>query len=285
MTAAARPDPSRAPSGSHSPKRSLVLPVVLAVLGLCSAFFPKIALFVLVGCFLGYVSLNSESPRLARVLTIAGGVASLAGFVRFLLVEAMPGIVQGGTNASGAAAVSRLREILFAQDVARRRAFVDPDGDRIGSAALLGELIGAVGLRGGARLDPPVLERYPALVETKIGPAAEIAGYYFVVCLPARGGGYTARPGEAIDDEAAERRFVAYAWPSAEGRGLLDAYFIDEHERILFARSGAPAGRRDRIGPERTPACEDAFGERTREQWQVWRGKRPRPSLPGANPP
>jgi hypothetical protein len=277
-----------------SQKPRLALYAGLAILGLVSAFFAKIALFVLVGSFLAFLSVKpsaarrvletSGDVRLLTALTAFAGVTSAVGFARFLVIEAMPGIVQGGTIASGAAAVSRLREILFAEDVMRQKAFIDPDGDRVGSAGFLSELLGRSGLRGRERLVPPVLERYPVLVETALGPAAEIAGYYFLVCLPAAGGGFTARPGEAVDDEAAERRFVAYAWPSQEGRGLLESYFIDEHERILFAHASAPAGRRERLGPERPPACDDALAPASRERWQVWRGKRPRTSLPGDAP-
>lgn len=273
------------PGAPPAPSRGRVaLLVLLSIAGLTSIAFTKIALFVLVGSLLAFLSLGQRPARVLQVLTGVAALSSLIGFVRFIVIEAMPGIVQGGTLASGQTAVSRLREILFAQDALRRSGAIDPDGDGVGSAAFLGEMIGQVGLRGGERLTPPVLERYPQLVETALGPAAEIAGYYFIVCLPKRGGGYTARPGEPVDDEAAERHFVAYAWPSSDGRGLLEAYFIDQHERILFARSGAPAGRRERVGPDRPPACDDALAARTRETWQVWRGKRPRATLPGDRP-
>ena len=256
----------------------------LAALGVLSLIVTKLALFMMVGSFLAWASLKKGEPRALGVLTLIAGLSSSAGFTRFLVKEAMPGIVQGGTLASNDRAVSRLREILFGQDALRRQAFIDPDGDKIGSAGFLGELTGAIALRSGAPLARPVLERYPGLVETALGPAMEIAGYYYIVCLPTPDGGFTARPGEAVDEEAAERRFVAYAWPSAEGRGLVDSYFIDEHERILFARDGAPQGRRERLGAERPPACDDALSPAGRERWQVWRGKRPRESLPGDRP-
>jgi hypothetical protein len=276
------------PSGSSSPARALRLRWViygaLAALALVSIAFTKIALFVLVGSFLAFLSVDKRAPRPFTLLSLGAACASGIGFLRFLVTEAVPGIVQGGTSATGAAAVSRLRELLFAEDVMRKKGTIDPDRDGIGSAAFLGELLGRVGLRGGPRLTPPVLERYPALVETTIGPAAEIAGHYFIICLPARGGGFTARPEDAVDEESAERRFVAYAWPAAEGRGLREAFFIDEHERILFARSAAPQGAAERAGAVRTPACDDAFAPKSREAWQIWRGKRPRDTLPGDRP-
>lgn len=257
----------------------------LLVAAVGSVGVPKIALFVLVGAFIAFVALPRKRPRALLVLSVAAGVAATIGFVRFLVHEAMPGIVQGGTLATGAAAVTRLRQFVVAQDAMRKLAPIDPDGDGVGSAAFLDELTGRVGLRGGAPLTPPLLERLPASVETSTGPAVEVNGYLFLICLPRPDGGFTARPGEAVDDELAERRFVAYAWPVSESLGLLEAYFIDEHERILFTRSGAPKGQRPRIGRDRAPPCDDALAPATREAWQVWRGKRPRTDLPGDKPP
>ncbi|MEI9948907.1 MAG: hypothetical protein WDO74_07975 [Pseudomonadota bacterium] len=104
--------------------------------------------------------------------------------------------------------MSRLREILFAEDAWRKNAYYDPDGDHVGSAGLLGELSAEFGVRGGDRVEPAVLEGYPKLVETRLGPAADIGGYLVLVCLPKQGGGYSAKPGDAIDDEGSERHFL-----------------------------------------------------------------------------
>jgi hypothetical protein len=262
-------------------KPHLLLYVALATFGLLSAWLTRLSLFTLVLSFIAFVALPRDGRQLRLRLTIAAAVGSAVGFVQFLINEAMPGIVQGGTSATGAAAVSRLREILFAEDSLRKLAAIDPDRDGIGSAAFLDEMTGRVGLRGQARLVPPVLERYPKSSPTALGPAVEINGYYFMVCLPKLGGGWTAEPSEAVDEEAAERKFVAYAWPALGDRGLVEAYFLDQHERLLFAPNGAPTATRPRIGPERPPRCDDALAASTRDQWQVWRGKRPRDTLPG----
>lgn len=257
----------------------------VSALAAASLFVLKLAPFMLVGAFIAYLALPRERSRSLMLLTGAAAIFSLLGFMRFLVVEAMPGIVQGGNRATEDAAVSRLRQLLFAEDTLRKRADVDPDHDGVGSAALLSELAGKVGLRGGAPLSPALLERYPAPLESPIGPVMELGGYLFVVCLPTPNATWTARPGEAVDEEAAERRFLAYAWPAADGRGLLNAFFMDEHERILFAGNGAPAGNRPRVGLERPPACDDALNPNTREAWQAWKGKHPRHTLPGDNRP
>lgn len=274
-----------AASASLSSRSRLAIYALVATLSAVSLAVLKLAPFMLVGSFIAYLALPRDRGRSLTALTAAAAVLSLAGFVRFLVVEAMPGIVQGGNRATEDAAVSRLRQVLFAQDSLRKRADIDPDTDGVGSAALLSELAGHSGLRGGARLAVPLLERFPVPIDSPIGPVMELSGYLFVVCLPAKNGGFTARPGESVDEEAAERRFVAYAWPARDQRGLLNSFFMDEHENILFAPNGAPAGKRPRIGLEHPPACDEALDPKTREQWQTWKGKRPRQKLPGDNQP
>ncbi|MFZ5892129.1 MAG: hypothetical protein ACOY0T_13820 [Myxococcota bacterium] len=263
----------------------LAIYVAVSALAALSLFALKVAPFILVGSFIAYLALPRDRDRTLMTLTAVAAVLSLIGFVRFLVIEAMPGIVQGGNRATEDAAVSRLRQVLFAEDSLRKRADVDPDHDGVGSAALLSELAGKVGLRGGTPLSPPLLERFPDPLESPLGPVMELGGYLFMVCLPMPGGGWTAQPGQAVDEEAAERRFVAYAWPAADQRGLLNAFFMDEHERILFAGNGAPVGKRPRIGLERPPACDDALSAKSSEAWQAWKGKHPRRTLPGDNRP
>jgi hypothetical protein len=241
--------------------------------------FPLLALPALLFAFLSYLSLPREPASLARwqrLLHVASGAVASVAVIVFLLREGVPGIVEGGTRAAGGRAVSRLREILFAEDAARKQAAWDPDGDGIGAALLIGELSAEIGLRGGARLHPPLLERYPKLDMTRAGPAIEIGGFWFMVCLPAAGG-FTSEPNAKFDEELAERRFVAYAWPSGRAPGLKRAYFIDEHDRI----QSAPSGETRRSGADHPPRCDDALVEPTRSDWIPWRGKKPRTTLPG----
>ena len=280
------PDAKLLPSADASPEVLLRGPV-LRVLSLCAAavlslWLIKLALFAAVGTLLGFVSLPAQPRRQVFVLKLALGLAgacATVGTFRFLVLEAVPGMVEGGTTATEQRVVSRLREILFAEDTWRKNAYYDPDGDHVGSAGLLGELSAELGVRGGNRLEPPVLERYPKLVETRLGPAADIGGYLLLVCLPKQGGGYTAKPGDAIDDEGSERHFYAYAWPAERGQGLTTAYFLDEHERILRADSQETEPRR-LVGVDAPPSCDDISAPATAGDWRVWRHKKPRASLP-----
>ena len=254
--------------------------VLAAGAALLSVYFTKLGLFAAVGTFIAWASLpRARAGELRRERWLLGlaGVASLIGLMRFLVVEAIPGIVQGGNRFTEQRAISRLREILFAEDSARRLAPHDPDGDRIGSALLLGELTAELAVRRGVRLEAPLLDGYPKQTDTSVGPAAEIGGYFLLVCVPKHGGGFTALPADAVDDELAERRFIAYAWPSGTAPGLSSALALDEHERILIAPS-SPSLRFGFVAP---PSCDDAVADATKEAWKPWRNKQPRTALPG----
>jgi hypothetical protein len=239
-------------------------------------------------CFLGALARPRSPPRAGRVRWVLGAaaLASSVGLVRFIVNEAMPGIVQGGRRAVQQSAVSRLREVLFAQDAMRRAGWIDPDADGIGSAAFLSELCGGPPLRGQAERATPVLS-CGELVSTALGLAARSGAYLYTVCLPGRSGGWSAEPGEAVDEERAERSFVAYAWPAAP-MAVDRVFFIDEEENIMSSPvrlpvRGASAGPRSG-GAERDLglSCAMALGEPRDSAWSAWRDKKPRAGpLPG----
>ena len=263
-----------------SSARATLLTGLALTLAVTALVLTKLALPAGLFVLLNALALPKLDALLRKRLVIAhvvAGVIAFGAIGRFLATEALAGIVQGGTSAAGQRAVSRLREILFAEDSARKAGSWDPDGDGVGSALFLGELTAQDGMRGAARLTPPLLERYPKLEGTSLGPAAEVGGFFFAVCLPTATGGLSADPNAGLDDERAERRYVAYAWPNGLAPGLERAYFIDEHERIL----SAPARPGLRTGRQHPPGCDDALAEATQKDWRAWRGKKPRTDLPG----
>jgi hypothetical protein len=210
---------------------------------------------------------------------LVAALGCLAGLGRFALSKAMLGIVEGGQSAAAHSALWRLREVVIAEDALRRNAAWDPDGDHVGSAALIGALAGTAELRPGTTRATPLLNyAFRDTIETKLGPATRVEGYLVIVCLPARSGGLTARPGDPIDDESAERRYVAYTWPSESAHGMTTAFFTDEHERIMVLDPprGAPAPY---LGGDRPPACNAV--ETDGLDWKPWKNKKPRQKLPG----
>ena len=272
------------PSRTHSRLLALV-----ALLGPVSLLESRLSIFATLLLVIGLASLSRLDGEWRRRFGLALGVSltlALVALGRFVLVEALPGIIEAGGRASGGRAVSVLREILFAQDASRRLALIDPDGNGVGGAGRLGELTGAEGARGGARLATPPLAPYlTPRIRTAEGPAAEEQEYLYLVCVPGQDGRLTAEPDRAVDEHASERRFVAYAWPR-DGSQQSAAFFIDEHERILESANGvsaarAPAGTLRLSGKLRAPRCDDALTPPTQDEWRVWRDKAPRRTLPG----
>lgn len=254
----------------------------LLAVGAAAALIPPLS--VPAGVAILILTLSFPRARKFRVPLFAAvaisAVGTLAGLVRFAMSKAMLGIVETGQSITATTALSKLREIVSAEDAQRRTAGWDPDHDGIGSAALVGALSGVLPMRPGTPKSPPLLSLdWQHLVETPTGPAALADGYLFIVCLPAASGGFTARPDQAIDDELAERRFVAYAWPSELAGGVGAAFFADEHERLALIeppRGTAPPF----LGAARAPSCDDALGPRAGD-WKPWKNKQPRERLPG----
>jgi hypothetical protein len=81
-----------------------------------------------------------------------------------------------------------------------------------------------------------------------------------------------------VDEEVAERRFVAYAWPAAPSGRIESAFFIDEHERILVSRN-IEGTDPHYVGADFPPPCEAALHDHS--EWQPWMSKKPRATLPG----
>jgi hypothetical protein len=205
-------------------------------------------------------------------------IVSILATGRFILVEAMPGIIEARGRDLSAKSVSFLREILFAEDALRRGAMLDPDRDGIGSGGLLGELSGTAPVRGRAPLAvAPLLPRHAPKTPTRTGPALSQDGYLYIVCLPTGPSTFSAEPSASFDDELAERRFLAYAWPESD-KGIVKSVFVlDEHERILEDKNETFRV----FGPSRSPSCEDVLSPPSMGLYKPWRGKKPRASLPG----
>lgn len=258
------------------------LSCVVLELALPAAFLTFIALLAL-------PARGAPGRRWSLRLLVAAALVAAPTTVAFVILRAMPGLVAGGQAATARAALTRLREVRQAEDFARKLHTVDPDGDGVGSALLLGELVGDVPLRGSEGAtdsDTRLLarERFVHLTSTPNGPAYAAHGYLYIVCLPRRGGGFTAMPGEPVDDEAAERRFVAYAWPDSAQRHGNDVYFLDERETILVSTNMLDAREPRYAGPHVPPPCDAALAESTRAYFKPWRNKRPLAEVPFGAP-
>jgi hypothetical protein len=265
----------------------LTLPTAAALaLNLGALVESRLAVFGLLAAVIALAAkkdrLSEAAQKLNRWLSMLALALSFAALSSFIVGEALPGIIEARGRDAEQRTVSRLRELLFAEDSMRKGAAIDPDHDRIGSAAFLSELTGAHPARGRIQLKYAPLEaRLVPRVPTKAGPALEDGDYLIYICLPRAEGGYTASPGEAIDDERAERSWFAWAWPKSPSvpRALLA---IDQDERILRAREG-PLRAKQWVGRDEPPPCDLSLLEDS-SLFAPWRGKAPRPSLPYSTP-
>lgn len=267
---------------------------LVCALGVVSVVVTQVAVFallLLVIAFGALYRLQHQKKRWILVALVVSSVFTCVGLFRFVEAEALPGIAEARGRASSKRAISLLREILFAQDATRRYAMIDPDGDGMGSAARLGELSGTDGARGKKVLKtPPLDRRYSPRVLTPSGPATEQDGYLLLVCLPSLDHAWTAERDQGVDDELAERRWVAYAWPASDNLGQSAAYFIDEHERILESLNTTTTLIRGQkqlrlVGPGAAPTCADALESPGSEHWRTWSDKKVRKYLPGDSSP
>ena len=260
------------------PSRSVLVAITAGLAGIAALAVPKLSVFALLGIVVASLLLRAEPGRRIAVAFLAlGAIGDAGGLLRFIIEVAMPGIVEGGQSAAVAGAVSKLREIRTAEDAMRTHAWWDPDHDGIGSAGSLTELSGAAPLRGRVQLDvAPLHARFGDVVKGEHGDVAVIDDYCFAVFVP-------------DDDETAERRYVAYAWPGKQ-RGRGPAVFLDEHERIYVTDNA-----QGYVGTEHMPTFDAALATSSwaagppdegahsvdRGAWKVWRKKKAMTSLAG----
>lgn len=232
---------------------------------------------------------HAPPARKSMLPALLGGLL-LIGLVVFWIMRSMvPNIVGAGRRTSEEGAVSRLRELLWAEDQVRAANMIDRDGDGRGEYAFLGDLMG----QGDARLPNPPLQ--PGRFRPVSPGVYRGEGYGFVVYLPAVGGGATLEGGTAMIDPARARdRWIAYAYP-LEGPGAGRRLFIiDQDERICEAvledrNQAAPPGIPAWFAafPPGTPAASRPFDAISDcgpgadgRSWRPWRHKKARPPRP-----
>lgn len=275
---------SEATTATSSAKRPKVLPRLwaLAALAVAGAVYPKLSFPAVFFCLVGLVAtpkLEGKARRTAIALLVLSVVATAVGLLRFVVEEAIPGVLAGGKAAIEKQAVAYSRTLVSAQDHARTLAYYDPDGDRVGSALSLLELAGLEPLPSGITLtEPPLALKRADLRETAMGVAVRAAGYLVTICLPEGAEAFSTNPSQR-DTEKAELEYRIYAWPETLGAGSpATSYFIDAAEGIL--RLDPEEGKEPPfVGTTRPPRC-DAIAAHA--GWEKWKNKAPREHLPGA---
>ena len=274
-------------ASARLPRLSLAAATALSI---ASALSPRLSMLALPAGILLLLAVVRARGRLRVAAAVVGGAAAAVGLVRFTLDVAVPNIVSSGQFAAEERAVSRLRELLWAEDQVLQRGWVDTDGDGRGEYAFLGELLGLGQPRRGARLAAPLLRReqfHPAT--DGMTPVYRSEGYDYVVYLPGPSGAGTGEGRGAIDARQASQRFAAYAWPVEWGKGGVRAFYIDQDDRICQTSNAQGYSGTARIpGPRSALApagglgvgpCGSETGDGGR--WTPWKNKKPRPARPG----
>jgi hypothetical protein len=255
--------------------RTRLLALALLCGALLSLRFGALSLFVAFGCFLFWVTLPTPKGRERRALTLLTGLClavSCAGLARFVATQAFVGMAEAARSGTSKSVVSRLREIQFSESRAQQLGLLDPDGNQRGAALFLEELSGSRPLRGTGSPTAPLLDaKYQRRVSTPAGPATQLNGYLFFVCLPGANGTSTADPTEPVDERASEARFVAYAWPQDEHRGHGQLFSIDAGGQVLVYDNRGTGEEPSFVGPQKAPPCR--LLETEARRFSPWRGK------------
>lgn len=275
---------------AERPPRGAAVAWISLALSAAALLLPLLAVPAM--CLVLFAFVTQRQPTLAvKAALAATALLMLLAMVRFTVTEAAPGIIEGGRRAQAKSALYHLRELVFAQDIAREQAFLDPDGDGVGSALSLKALVGQP-MRDGKKPKLPLLARFGNVIEHGGAAISTFQGYGIVVYLPTADDGAVAAQSSAVDDELAERRFVAYAWPLDGGHGDKTVVFIDEHERILTSEN--LGGQQGYVGLDNMPpfwaalqnkkmSANVAIGAPSADggTWTPWKGKKARAKLPG----
>lgn len=269
----------RAASSSPAGRRRFVGPALAGLafaLAIASLAWSPLSLAALLALVLATAELRG---RAAVAVAVLGGLVVLAAMGRFVVRSAMPSLVGMGRHAASERALSELREVLWAQDLAfeeRKAKGLSP------RYAFLQELV--EDQRGATEgITPPLSARSLTVLErTDAGPTTFRAGGYLVrVFLPARGGGGVTRGEDALDPQLAAHSWVAYAWPEGAESGSR-TLFVAEDETLCISDEALRY-----VGLERAPEAAAALGGPSLDarrcgrgqdggSWRPWRGKRPR---------
>jgi len=232
-------------------------PVVAAVVvSALSVVFPLVGLVSMIAVLL--VSITQQGkPRM--IVAVVGGLLSTVGMARFVIEEAVPGIVQGGQRSAEEKAASRLREILWAERRALELKVRDDDKNGVPEFVPMAVLTDP-NATGGNLILSPVAYR-------DLGQGAfQAEGYAYRVFLPE-------------DAAGTEKHFIAYAWPMLSGAVGRRAFMLDEVENICETRNVQGYSGVEKM-PQMFAAMESASFtaprcERTLDSgaWKPWKKK------------
>ncbi|MHC4939838.1 MAG: DUF2950 family protein [Planctomycetota bacterium] len=182
--------------------------------------------------------------------------------IAIIAAIAIPNLLSARLNSNETAAIATLRNIISAQAQFQTTARVDENNNGVGEYGVFGELSGAVGVRGGNVLNPPVLSTAFRAV-TANGQVSR-SGYLYAMYLPLPNGqgqpesGGGGVPALTVDADIAETTWCAYAWPANYGNTGNRTFFVNQGGDITATEDPAYSGP-GAPGDANVPAAFAAF--------------------------
>ena len=169
----------------------------------------------------------------------------VVAIIAIVALIALPNLLSARLSSNETTAIATLRAIISAQSQFQTRALADSDADGLGEFGTIGEMSGAVGVRGGKVMVPAVLSATFRTINAQ-GQAAR-NGYLYKLFLPdAAGVGAGELPGggasATVDPDLAESAWCAYAWPTNYEQTGVRTFFVNHGGELIFTSSGSYSG-------------------------------------------
>jgi len=181
----------------------------------------------------------------------------VVAIIAIIAAIAIPNILRARMSANEGSAIGSLRNLATAQQTFQSNQCVDEDDDGSGEYGYLTELTGGGQLRDG---DPAVNPGYitVALCPPNGGDVATKSGFCFQTWLPGPHSDTDSLAGSQDEMDAAENRWLAYAWPVSYRTSGIRCFAVDQGAEVVSATNDN-GGNPFYDGTANGPAAADAL--------------------------
>jgi len=172
---------------------------------------------------------------------------------------AIPNLLAARLNANETAAIATMRNLISAQAQFQATASADTNRNGIGEYGFIGEMSGALAVRGGSVLQPPTLSS----AFRSVNPQGRVqrSGYFFILALPdAAGAPVPQNLAGSVNPELAETTWACYAWPASYSNSGNRTFFVNQNGNIITTEDSAYTGGAGGSAPMIAAAAFEAGG-------------------------